>query len=174
FRIQRQLFHWFGETNGDEVAGDKTAEQKHRAHAAEFPAQPSPLRDGLGHRINANLVSRWKKRPRIKTFVKDKLRSTAQINDEIISRAITFRKSIRKIIRQNCPCLFRKRRHVQAIVCPNSAFHFHPRAAARDLEWFEAHYQRRNNFAGLSRKYRDRDHFVDRVADKIDIVADVA
>src|SRR5437762_13363091 len=52
-RVQRQLLYRNGEAGGDQMADDKTAEEKQRAGTAKFPAQPVLLLRRPGEPIKA-------------------------------------------------------------------------------------------------------------------------
>ena len=91
FRVDRQLLDWSCKTHRNEMARDKPAEQKKNACAADPPAQPSQLRDPIGQRENADLVSRRKNRSRIEFLVKKQMRRGIDADGEVALPALIAR-----------------------------------------------------------------------------------
>src|ERR1700730_3862124 len=115
----------------------------------------------IGQWINGNLVSGWKKRPRIKPLVKQELRRAIDIDAKVVLLAIRIRDRTGYLFVERCLCRLRKRGQMQLPISPDAASHSHLSVFLFKLQRFEPNDEGGDDVARVARKDRHSYNFVD-------------
>src|SRR4026207_795144 len=97
----------------------------------------------IGEGINANFVSGWKQRPRIKPLVKQKVRRAINIDAKVVLLAIKIRDRTRYSFVERCLCRFWQRRQMQLAITPDPPSHPALSVFLFKLEGFDPDEERR-------------------------------
>src|SRR4026207_1886565 len=104
----------------------------------------------IGEGINANFVSGWKQRPRIKPPGKQKVRRAINIDAKVVLLAIKIRDRTRYSFVERCLCRFWQRRQMQLAINPDATSHSDLSVFLFKLKRFEPDDERRDNVARIA------------------------